>query len=447
MRRMVFGYAAVFFCVIATASNAQEKLQPKKSVYCGVGLNIGFQRTDPEINREFRDRSDSVTSAYYGGTLAIGYNHTVSDRCFVGIEAGVDFGELAKSARIGGVLAAKSYAMGSEIQKREILHNMMSEIAAEMHECTWVGGGVASHAVINGSWENLVRVIRYIGGNGDDIRSDFVTGPAHAEGAFLNPTRGNPNATLRNFMGRTMDRIRVLGGGDELEGLRQIREFVVTRYPNYANVLRHVAEQDLGATVNSRVPGGGADLDGASALDISNFLNNIRMDAFDFEDIGVNDANVCALADLQSEMNSLYHPTSADDTVFAYPYGRGEISNEVKSKTNFDVCPHISVKAGYYYKELKTSLYVKAGLIQLNGRITPVSDWWSLRDEKFKKIAPFFGVGFIRNIDRHWSMMGEITQTLKVTKNLSEIRVFGYTIKNRAKIKRTNARFMFTYSF
>ncbi|MDR2780868.1 MAG: hypothetical protein LBB21_00170 [Holosporaceae bacterium] len=480
MRRFRFAGCSVFFILIFNlcAENKMGEERSEKSVndsigevgkalkgsYCGLGLDFGIQKTTSSVNREFSDRSESVNSTVYGGTVTFGYHHVVYSNCFVGVEVGVDFGSQSKQMQTGGVLKAGSNYVQREFLMRNVLRQMMLEAFNAFDARVDVGNlGTYNRVIHTSVWNNFVSVVRYIGGENIDISAahlaNFITNPADPAG--VSPARiGNMNATLRNFMGNVMTTITQLGreqlhsGNNNqnlLAGLGIIREFVTSRYETFAMALRHIADADLrdinGALIGGTHFGGNVNLNDHAAYMVTNFLRN-SWDAIDVDDLGINPATVNE-NELNAIMNSIYIPTAEDDALLALPRGvnPATIKNNVKTKSTFGVCPHIAFKMGYFFKELGASLYVKTGMIQLNGRVTPVNDLYDLQDEKFNKIAPFVAFGCMKNIDGKWGVAVEVSHAFRVTKKMQDVKIFRQVIENKTSISRTNVRIMATYSF
>ena len=336
--------------------------------YCGVGVSVGAKTTTADINSEFRNRSNSMSSAFYGGSANVGYQHRICGNCFVGIEMGVDLGSASK-AKVGGVLKSDSYYVQSEYAKRDILRQMLLESfnAFDTHR----GADPALLRVVDsGVWNNFVSVLRYIGGANIDISNpqlrQFITAPAHAGGVFSIGNPPNTNATLRNFMGRAMDRITEMGrleissisvDQNLYHGLAVMREFVTTRYPLYAQALSHIADNDLATISSVGQPGshygGASDLNGQSTYNMATFFKN-NMNILRVNYLGIDPATLNE-DELEAVMNTIYVPTAADDAALAVPAGVDvrTVQHNIQTKTSFGVCPYVAMKLGYYFRELR----------------------------------------------------------------------------------------------
>ena len=387
--------------VYAETSQSASNAENFGGGYCGVGVSVGVKTTTADINSEFRNRSNSMSSAFYGGSANVGYQHRICGNCFVGIEMGVDLGSASK-AKVGGVLKSDSYYVQSEYAKRDILRQILLESfnAFDTHR----GADDALLRVVDsGVWNSFVSVLRYIGGVNIDMSNphlrQFITAPAHAGGIFdlVNPP--NANATLRNFMGRAMDRITEAGSletnsinADQnlFHGLAIMREFVTTRYHLYAQALSHIADQDLQLFHTDRTQagsryGGGTDLNGETTFNMACFFRNL-WGMINLERIGINPATLNE-DELEAVMNTIYVPTAADDAALAVPAGVDvrTIQNNIQTKTSFGVCPYVAMKLGYYFREIRGCLFAKLGLIHLNGHVIPVNSAYGIQEEKFHK--------------------------------------------------------------
>lgn len=427
--------------------------------YCGAGAILGVQKTTADINNEFRDRSHSVSSFFYGGTVTLGYHHKVRNNCFVGIEGGLDFGSASKT-KIGGILKADSNFAQVEFTKRDILRQMFQETANSFETGLGAAGvGTYNNVVSANVWSDFVNVLRFIGGADVDIRNNFSIAPADGNALFSSATAhppydANPNANLRNIIGNTCTNITALGNGDTFSGLQQIRDFVNRRYPTCAAALRNFAEadlRDLPGVVPGTSAGGGVALTDALLLMLNDFFRGAMLTTSAFEDLGINPASMgsATFDDLEADVGRIYNPTATDNNALAFPGGvdLATIQNNVETKASFNVCPHLAFKFGCYLQELGGMLYAKVGIIQLSGHVTPVNNLYGLQDEKFRKITPFAAVGLMKNINEKWGYVIELSHAFKVTKNMKDVEIFGIRVKNKTSISRTNVKFMVTYRF
>ncbi|MDR1236207.1 MAG: hypothetical protein LBJ96_04325 [Holosporaceae bacterium] len=426
-------------------------------VFLGAGVNIGVQRKTAEINREFRDRSESVNSTNYGGTFTIGYHYPIAGNCFIGIEAGADFGS-ESAQHIGGILKTESAFAQREFLRRDVLRQMMQGVGMSFKIAQYQPGLIGVPMPVGPSisgnvWENFVRTIRYLGGGeGEAAINDFITRDAHLGGVFadvlVDPNcTANPNATFANFLNEnTRIRIAELGNGSIIEGFREIKSFLQDRLPNLADAFNHMAEIDIrefgGAQVlGTRLGGGIVGLTLENVYYLYDFFAHQMGGGAGFDTLGVNRA---ALFDqIIDEMNNLYYAPQAD---LVFPADVNEVTvRNVETKTSFGVCPHLALKAGCFLKKLNVCLYAKFGAIQLNGHVTPVNNIYGLREEKFKVIAPFVAVGATKSVDENWGIGLELFHAFKRTKKLQDTRIFRHTIENRTCISKTGLRLTVSY--
>ncbi|MDR1236090.1 MAG: hypothetical protein LBJ96_03710 [Holosporaceae bacterium] len=457
----------IFVClalVVACNLWAEEEDQSDKKsesvsekqgeVFLGAGVNIGVQKTSSSINSEFRDRSSSVNSTAYGGTVAIGYYHNIGKRFFIGIEAGADFGSGSKQMRTGGMLRAESSYVQSEFVKRDILRQMMHE-TANAFDTGLEAVGIGEHAAVVAPnvWRDFLSILHYIGGEDVNIRNNFTINPSAPGGLYDGGYNQNLNATLGNIMANSRERITVLGNGDLFVGFGEIRRFLTERCAVCAAAFRNFAEQDLRDLLNNPIPGtsfaGANPLNDVALFVLSSFFRGTMQQLNKLENVGINPANMngYAFADLQAAMNSIYTPTADDDSALALPRGvnAATIRNNLETKASFEVCPHVAFKVGYSFEELGASLYVKLGAMQLKGRVTPVNDIFGMGDEKFNKVTPFAAVGVTRNLDDRWGVSVEVSHAFRTTKRLPDVKIFRYTIENRTSISRTGVKVMAVY--
>jgi hypothetical protein len=316
-------------------------------------------------------------------------------------------------------------------------------------------------------WTNFVYTLRYIGGASNAavanlVANDDTPGPVINNFVSLPPGGGvftganqphnvNAAANFTDFRGvNSRTNIAELGNGNLMNGFREVREFSTTYFPTISEIFRHIAEIPLtsangGVTGLNTALGGNAAVRDEEALYIAYFFNNnIDLMGVVLGQLGIN--NPIDLNAVQAELNALYDPLNTNIN-FALPAGvQGEtIRNNTDTKASFGVCPHVAFKAGYFVDELKACLYVKLGMIRLNGHVVPVNNIYGLQKEKFGGIAPFIALGIIKNIDCKWGMAVELSHAFKITKNLQKVKIFNQTIENHTNISRSGIRIMAIY--
>ena len=443
--------------VYAETSQSASNAENFGGGYCGVGVSVGVKTTTADINSEFRNRSNSMSSAFYGGSANFGYQHRICGNCFVGIEMGVDFGSASK-AKVGGVLKSDSYYIQNEYVKRELLRQMFHETANSLKTRLDPRTiGTYNNVISANVWSNFVNVLRFVGGANMNIQNNFVTDPADANPLF-DPTtyNANANARLQNIIGNTYARISVYGNGDVFSGFQDLQEFVTNRYPICAAAFRNFAQQDLYdhihalGTVAGTAAGGGTALPDALVFILHDFFSGSLLRT-QLRSIGVNPANMGGATwnDLVAEINAILNPSAADDAALAVPAGVDvrTIQHNIQTKTSFGVCPYVAMKLGYYFREIRGCLFAKLGLIHLNGHVIPVNSVYGIQEEKFHKVAPFVAVELMKNINEKWGWAVEISHAFKAKKRLRDANFFGVRVENKTSISRTTVRLMATYRF
>jgi hypothetical protein len=486
--RKIFCYSIAFLLVFSLQAEEERGDESSAENYSGisfgVGLNIGIQRNSAEANKEFGNRSSSLNSAMYGGTVTVGWQKKVCRNLFVGIEGGVDFGSDPKGIRTGGILRNNSNIILEESYRRDLLARIMRSIAGSV-KIVQLNVNNPIGIVNANPWQNLIGTFRYLGNaagssNADGFPSDmnvrnFIIADSNGQGVYNTlgylPAPGGGdvsynNAQLADFMPRVIENLREFGAhisgrnGNEalLAGIREIRDFTSARFSAFASILQNIAAGNITSPGGAAVLYGGAgNLSDNAANVIAEFIGGeIRYGRlFNFirnlSEVGIPLGvlpGATPAEQLQSAINvilSIYNPTTG---VFALPPGvtEADIRNSVQTKTSFGVCPHVAVKVGYFFNELNACLYTKIGVIQLNGQVTPVNNLYNIREEKFRKITPFVAIGGTKNIDDNWGIAVELAHAFKVKKKLRDIRIFNrYTIENSATVSRTNLRVMLIY--
>lgn len=424
--------------------------------YCGVGVSVGAKTTTADINSEFRNRSNSMSSAFYGGSANVGYQHRICGNCFVGIEMGIDLGSASK-AKVGGVLKSDSYYVQSEYAKRDILRQMFHETATSFDTGLGEGVGTYNNVISADVWSNFVNVLRFVGGANVNIQNNFVTDPADANPLFDSTTyNANANARLQNIIGNTYARISVYGNGDVFSVFQDLQEFVTNRYPICAAALRNFAQQDLYdhihalGTVAGTAAGGGTALPDALVFILNDFFSGSLLRT-QLQSIGVNPANMGGATwdNLVAEINAIFNPSAAHDAALAVPAGVDvrTVQHNIQTKTSFGVCPYVAMKLGYYFREIRGCLFAKLGLIHMNGHVIPVNSAYGIQEEKFHKIAPFVAVELMKNINEKWGWAVEISHAFRTKKKMKDVHLFGMKVENSTSISRTNVRLMAMYRF
>ncbi|MDR1236339.1 MAG: hypothetical protein LBJ96_05015 [Holosporaceae bacterium] len=446
----------------------------------GVGVNVGVQKTDCDANREFRNAPASVNSTCYGGVVTVGYQHNICGNCFVGIEIGADFGSGSKRFHTGGIPKNESWFVKADyLQKTAIIQQMFRGISNAL----WVDPAYRppsftawnlNNNTVNGNvWRQFLCAMRYFGGNTNADIHNLVSvdgTPGVAVAQFMshipNPVDRvytvdaapapvpNVNAVLASFVGaHTIDNIMSIAEGDLLNGFRDLRGFIGDNFPNLAHILGHIGGNDFydmrnaANFNNTSIAGNAANIQYDLGFSISEIFDvNRPFEELDnLNELGI--ANDPAKqAALMEEIRRLYN-SNGSDIAYNHAVTAADIRKQLKTKTSFGVCPHASLKVGYFIKEMNSCLYAKVGFILLKGQVSIISDYFLGKEEKFNKTVPFFALGISKIIDGNWGISAEISHALKTHKKMSDIKWHGYKIKNNVGISKTDFRVLVTYAF
>jgi hypothetical protein len=450
----------------ATPKTRTRDLKRIEGTSVGLGIILGLQHTSADINREFRDRNASVDSFICGGSVAVGYQRRIGGKFTVGVEVGVDLGADSRRAPIGGgILRASSVCLQDEFTRRDILRQMMSESAEAMDTHAPIGA-IYPNLVDANVWHNFASVMRHIGGGAVDISGDllhFTTAAAHADGIFDTVPTANPSATLRNFMGRALTRAAALENrstpgpeGGILSGLSAIREFTTRRYPAAAAALSHLADlnlQDPTVPTPADIPGtslaGASNLNRQAVYALTSFLRNRLSLLHGLRDLGIDpaDAGGYTVNDVEAAMTSIHSPTADDDAALAVPSNVTPLSRKPETGASFGVCPHVALKIGYFFDELKAHLYAKVGAMLLNGHAFSVDAFGDVRSENFHKTTPMIALGFEKNLTESCGISADIFHAFKTNKKLRDIAVLHRPMRNRVDVSRTGVRITAVFRF
>jgi hypothetical protein len=238
-----------------------------------------------------------------------------------------------------------------------------------------------------------------------------------------------------------------------LVGIRTMREFIQERFNTLGIALRNIATNPLIDANDLPVPGtlwnGGTGLTDRETIAIHDVLGGYFQEIPNLDRLGIplgilDGATQAAQLDaLRNVITQVYDPHN-DEINFALPVGirEADIRNMLKTKTYYGACPYVSFSLGYFYSELEACLYTKAGLMQMNGRVTPINNLFGMKNESFRKIVPFFAIGIGKNIDDRWTVSLELTHTLKTKKKLQDVNVLGHKISQDVSICKKGFRIM-----
>ncbi|MDR2107358.1 MAG: hypothetical protein LBO73_02470 [Holosporaceae bacterium] len=410
----------------------------------GAGLITGIRKTSAVASSKFCRGSGSVNSGICGGTVTLGYMYNVCGNFSIGVEAGVDFGSESGKVRIDRMVGVLSCPAG-ESSKSDVLRQMMQNISHSFYPGAFPANLNFPDEEIRvmdaGVWENFVRAVRYLGGAGSESEvEEFMTADASGNGVIGNCGQNlNPNAVFADFLdGNTIARITELGGGSLINGFREIRNVLTSEFPNLANAFRRMGGIDstFGDLINAY-----------EAFRLHDFFGYMRyFSLYGFDALGINSNE--SFNNVMDDAAAVFNPSS---------FSGSEVSDEkicekLKSimppiKVSFGICPHIALKASYFFNEINTCLYAKVGAIQLNGHAIPQNNFFDVSKEKFSKVTPFAAVGIEKNIGNRWGISVEFSHAFKTTKRLRDITVFGRSMENRISVGRDCLRITAVYRF
>jgi hypothetical protein len=402
--------------------------------YFGFGVNLEMQKTSAA--------EKSAYSSRFGGVSAIGYQKVLCGNCFIGAEVGVDFGSGPKRLRVYGQLNNNSDMFQ---QRRFAISQIFSSYFRVL--CPYLAPTVPlNNAQIDGNvWRNFLKVNRYLGGSSDVglTNPDGTPGPAISNfinGAyrllFVNP--GNePLASYPSFIEQhVVDNLTSLGNGNISLAIRELRNFIVASNSDLANTLKSIGENDIGGLGGSGVTGAANPI---NPVAITRLLDLFAGTVQNFNDIGIVNAALFS-GDINRVNNAIRW--ALGNGLLEVP---GANSFNIKTKATFAVSPYITLKLGYFFDEIRTCLYVKAGIIRLNGKVSSDNPNFIIKEDSFRKVAPLLAVGLNKNWSEKWGVGIELSQTIKVKKNLTISTPYGYKINNNTTISKTNLAITVTY--
>jgi hypothetical protein len=368
---------------------------------------------------------------------------------------------------------------------RALLQQMLQNTSDAMR-IAQLNPGAPIAMIHNGVWQNLIGTFRYLGEAGGfsdaegfpmhpNIRNFVLS--ANPQGEIYNAAAysmvpipniniPNQNAQLADFMPRAFQNLRELGeqlsGRNDdyaiLTGIREVREFIGTRFPEFAAILQNIATTDI-LDPGTRYNGNAHLTDVASnifAEFIGGYINNNNNFDFiaDLADVGIPAGalpganNAAQLRSAIDVFLAIYDPVNPNIN-FTIPAGYDEVAvrNSVKNARTFGTSPQLAAKVGYFIREIQGNLYIKFGAMILNGKVTTTNNLYTINSEKFRKITPFFAVGISKNIDNNCGIIIELSHACKSKKELQNITAFGHNINNSTTISKSDLRIIVTYRF
>lgn len=148
---------------------------------------------------------------------------------------------------------------------------------------------------------------------------------------------------------------------------------------------------------------------------------------------------------MEEELNSLYDPNNANISPQLSEHELNEL-NKFHHKAYFGFSPYAAVKLGYFIEEIKGIVYIKCGLINLNGHAKCINNFINLK-ESFHVVTPIIGLGLSRPISKNLTLSAEIVHALKRSKDIGTVTYKGYGVRNKISLEKTDIRLIISYSF
>ncbi|MDR1597982.1 MAG: hypothetical protein LBR89_03540 [Holosporales bacterium] len=426
----------------------------------GLGFNVGRQKTDTTGNHLFDTKSSNAFPTF-GWTISLDFTKALLRNFFIGLKCGIDIGVSSKSLRIGGT---PNVALLNDYHFRcqDVVRQAMQSISRNLAVSTPYSDLEHTPLVPAPVWHNFLYSLRYLGGapnianlvGPEDVPgplvSTFMTAAADGAVLFDDYQNANPLANFVHFIGdNTLSNIAGLGGGNLLSGFKEIRRFITTFSPTLAQVFQHMAESRLvdsyGRYDHASNLGGADSLTALDAWFVSSFFANDAGWNDRLEALGI--THNIDVDDLLTELNNLYVPNyAAAPTHTSTTTTTNTIDHDMSSCVSWGCCPHASISVGCFFAK-NFCVSAGIGIIQLNGHILPVNNLFGLSEEKFKKAAPLLTLGLKYMISNRCSIGLEIEHACKVTKKFPDTSIYGFKIKNKVSVSKTDVKLTVSYKF
>lgn len=476
-------------------SNSQNSLKPASSkgyegFKVGLGLTYGLQKMHIEANKEFRDTSSSVMSSCYGGTASLAWQNRIKGNFILGIEGGVDFGS-SKSARVGGILRNNPYVVARTLECKTLLTSMLNEMGRSMAN-NYLAVESPIPLVKEDVWKNLIGTFRYLGGTDKTADSDgfpsnskvrnFITAKSNGLGVwdddrYTQLADGNDhcygydNAQFADFVPKSIQNIRDFGesiaenGSDSaLSAMRAIRNYTISYHPEVATILRYIGQNAMDSNGikalaynndDDPIYDGSGDVPDLATCLLGRFfmadgleLRSITEPGIPADKLPPKGDDIAQMKTAINALLTLYHAPDGEPSYESLGKKESSASSWLKTRTSFGVCPYISVKLGYFYKELDACIYTKVGAIQLRGKVTPANDFYDIQDGKFRRFTFFAALGISKDIGDSFGIDVEISHAFKTAKKLRNILILNtYSIDHKVSLSKTSLKAVVTYSF
>jgi hypothetical protein len=409
-------------------------------------MNIGIQKTSTrEKNIGANQRAYSTT---FGLSTSVGYQG-VSGKFLLGIEAGLDFGSFPSQLKISNRPNENSI---EHLKRHYALSQIITSYCRTMFP--FALGGAPS--LDGSSWRNFLMFNRYLGGSNSIVGVGGVAGPftlANPDGtpgsaisAFIHAPSNAGSPTFIDYVEQnTINSISfMLGNGNLESALREVRNYVVSSNPDLATTLRSICETSMTGVVNSAID------DNDQGLGINALAPTLLTTLFaggainDLAAIGISNSAPLLGNDISRTKNAINWALAYNG---ADPLAASKLSAaQIKTRTVFGMSPYAAFKVGYFFDELDACLYIKAGVIQMKGRIVSLNSNFSTEENNFRKAAPFLAIGLGKKLQKDWGINFEILRSLKVSKELTISSPYGFSVKNKVSISKTSFSVVLTFA-
>ncbi len=403
MKRVLLYGVCIFFGV--SEIFASQKVD---GFNIGVGVNIGRHNTSRNDNDLFDGDKKSIKSVVWGGSISIGYIKKIN-QFGIGLDLGCDADKSSKQLKISGYANNRnSVIYQSTINKIDrltfnILRSMTDYIVAE---CLFDGNNVA----------------------GDPIPQDIARCLNNCQYFF----RGSNQQydlmnVIEDFFGEeNCQQLNYIGNNNFSYGMQMVGKFLSKYCPDAEYILSNIAKNQSNTIVG-------------------NVIMTLSMGRVPtLHAVGIDDQHDTKYA-TYNVFKHLLEPDFSDNVTQNIKF---------KTKSRFELSPHIGLKFGFYLDDNKSFIYSKIGVIQLNGRVVAgekddnLGAYFDVKSKNFHKITPMLTFGFNRQIGcSGWGVGFEISHAFKTSKKLDPVDVIGFKIYPKAKISRTSVRFLVTKTF
>lgn len=468
-----------------------SKSHNHKEQYDGARLEFGFsvgnQKTAAK-SRDFADSPATVNAVRYGGNVGVGYSVRISNNFSAGINVGVD-GNFwpSKMWRGRGLSANSSIKLKNSADSKKDFDEKRSALRNFFRTVHEVVQTQKDRDLEKDNFEGLVNFCHWLG---SDKQNNYIEFPTDLRD-------GNDEGVWGEVAN-----IGITAGTDEKDrikaGFEAVKSFSINNFPTVSKALATLAKGNEGGysvlssegqtlIENGDLKHRGTELiyglfSGFPAIagkkyfwvGSSDYLIKASQlfpkDTFpedpDCKDDSAITKDESQLSYALKAINDLYYNTKdSDEDLLKYRKlnnneedseindgensaeregGQNSISSyKFRSKTKFDLCPHITVQFGYFIKELGGILYTKLGAMELNGRTTIATDVSDVYVKRFRKWTPYAALGFNKSLSETWGVSVEAGHAFKISKKF-DIKYGDDVIKEKISVNRSTFKVMFT---